>query len=36
MKKEEVIESNPKEIQPEVNKATGYGNKKVLLVDDNK
>ena len=35
-KKEEVIEQNPKEIQPEVNTATGYGNKKVLLVDDNK
>ena len=35
-KKEEVIEQNPKEIQPEVNTTTGYGHKKVLLVDDNK
>ena len=35
-KKEEVIEQNPKEIQLEVNTTTGYGHKKVLLVDDNK
>ena len=35
-KKEEVIEQNPKEPQLEVNTATGYGHKKVLLVDDNK
>jgi CheY-like chemotaxis protein len=35
-KKEEVIEPNTKETQPEVNTTTGYGNKKVLLVDDNK
>ena len=35
-KKEEVIEPNPKETQPEVNTTTGYGHKKVLLVDDNK
>ena len=35
-KKEEVIEQNPKEIQPEVNTTAGYGHKKVLLVDDNK
>ena len=35
-KKEEVIKQNPKEPQPEVNTATGYGHKKVLLVDDNK
>ena len=35
-KKEEVIEPNPKETQPEVNTTTGYGKKKVLLVDDNK